>query len=310
MATARISESLWTCSKRRALEARLKKDGHRWPDGRSGAPMCAAECVARVLAVLDSRSRPDGDMTDLDAEAVESAAGWDGKPGRLVDALVACGWIDATPAGMFWHDYGAFNGMTIRDRLKKRNARGVYRGVEQHSRTAGQPGGHDTDKQGDAKGDKLGDAAGDAAGEVVGDEVGAYGSGSGSGSGVRVQAREDPPPTEDRRDPPAGAKRAAPKHGPQESAARALAKSLGSSLAPCRKQVAALVASGWDVGAVDIAVREHAEPGLAPWDWTKRARGTSREGLTTQQILEVGRKLQAKYDADHPNGNGDPHAAR
>lgn len=128
MATARISESLWTCAKRRALESALRKAGHRWPDGRTSAPMSGGECLARILALLDGRGHSDGDMRDLDAEAIESAAGWDGKPGALLKALVDTGWIDATDEGPFWHDYGAFNSLAMSRR--EAGARGGKRSVE------------------------------------------------------------------------------------------------------------------------------------------------------------------------------------
>lgn len=39
------------------------------------------------------------------AEDVEAAAEWEGKPGALFAALVACGWIDADGSGWSIHDY-------------------------------------------------------------------------------------------------------------------------------------------------------------------------------------------------------------
>lgn len=181
MATARISESLWTCSKRWELEAWLVKAGHKWPAHRSRQPMCAAECICRILAWMDARCRPDGSLADVDVDAVELAGGWAGDQGLLCEALVRTGWIDQTPLGMFWHDYGSFNGMTLRDRLKKQGNRpGTGRGFRS-----------------DLVGVKEGDTVGDKVGDEVGDKQGASGSGSGSGSVVRVRDPQNTVSAED-----------------------------------------------------------------------------------------------------------------
>lgn len=76
---------------------------------------------------------------------------------------------------------------------------------------------------------------------------------------------------------------------PQEAVAKRLAAALGSSVNPCRKQVAALVANGWDLPRVDDAVSKYAQPGLAPWDWTKAARNNGRGNgaLSPSQILDL-----------------------
>lgn len=63
------------------------------------------------------------------------------------------------------------------------------------------------------------------------------------------------------------------KPGPQDAAARLLSNRLGSSLNVCRKQVAALVNSGWDLDRVRAAIEDHAKPAMAPWDWAKAAQG-------------------------------------
>lgn len=125
---ARIVEGLFTCRKRWALEAAVAKTGHRW---RAPAPMCAAECVARILCWLDDRCDPKGRIHDATADDVELAAGWVGKPGALVEALVSTGWIDRTPAGMEWHDYGSLNRITLSDRLKKQGKRGTDGGTKE-----------------------------------------------------------------------------------------------------------------------------------------------------------------------------------
>ena len=230
MATARISESLWTCAKRWLLEAAVERSGHRWSAARLRAPMCAAECVARLLAQLDARCHPDGSMADMDAEHVEFIAGWTGKPGVLTEALIRTGWIDQTEAGMFWHDYGSFNGSTLRDRLKKRALRpGTGRG-----------------HRADLRGDKVGDKVGDEVGEVGGDEVGASGSGSGSGSGVRSPSPKNQIPGE-----APGAPALHPLAVAWNEAARPAGLALVGKIAPTR--------------AKHIAARLREEPELAVW---------------------------------------------
>lgn len=81
----------------------------------------------------------------------------------------------------------------------------------------------------------------------------------------------------------------------QEDVAKALRLRLGSSINPCRDQVRALVAAGWSLQAIRVAVERHGEPGLAPWDWTKRARGTSerpahRGTPNVSEILAAGQR--------------------
>jgi hypothetical protein len=169
MATARISESLWTCSKRWAAEAAIEKAGHVWLPVRSRQPRCVGECLCRILAWMDSRSRSDGDLTDADADAIEFAAGWTGDPGLLARVLVETGWIDKTDRGMYWHDYGAYNGLVIRDRNKKR-------------------------------GDRLGDKVGDR----QGDKLGASGMGMGLGIGLGTGPVSDPSQTQDPHPPSGG----------------------------------------------------------------------------------------------------------
>lgn len=79
------------------------------------------------------------------------------------------------------------------------------------------------------------------------------------------------------------------KHSPQEQTARDLAKALGSSLNPCRRQIAALRTAGWDLDQIRSAF-VLAMPGMAPWDWTKAAQSAAsgaqgRPGIVTDDEL-------------------------
>lgn len=53
---------------------------------------------------------------------------------------------------------------------------------------------------------------------------------------------------------------------------------LGSSTTPCAAQIRALRGAGWDDARIAQAISEFAEPGMAPWEWTKRARGVVPTG--------------------------------
>ena len=79
--------------------------------------------------------------------------------------------------------------------------------------------------------------------------------------------------------------------GPQERLARDLAARLGSSLRPCRAQVRALRSEGWTLDRIRTAVDEHAGAGVAPWEWTRLAKGTTAPprhgGLTGEQIRRM-----------------------
>lgn len=48
---------------------------------------------------------------------------------------------------------------------------------------------------------------------------------------------------------------------------------LGSGVRICGDQVRALRGVGWDDARIAQAISEFAEPGMAPWEWTKKARG-------------------------------------
>lgn len=115
-------------------------------------------------------------------------------------------------------------------------------------------------------------------------------------STVPKSTEEEEPPTPS--GPPGTGK---PAKSPAEAAARALATALGSSLRPCRDQIRALQAAGWSIERIHAAIAEHAEPGLSPWDWTKRAVGKAppgqgRPGATGASLHEWARSRDARKD--------------
>jgi hypothetical protein len=113
MATARIAEGLWTCTKRWALEVAIEKAGHKWPHARARQPMSGAECLCRVLAWMDARGDSRGDLSDATPDDIEFAAGWVGAPGVLYAALTGTGWIDRQGEATVWHDYAAYNSLAL-----------------------------------------------------------------------------------------------------------------------------------------------------------------------------------------------------
>lgn len=89
----------------------------------------------------------------------------------------------------------------------------------------------------------------------------------------------------------------------QDGVAKALKLRLGSSLNPCRDQVRTLVSSGWKLAALAAAVQEHGEPGLAPWDWTKRVGGLRsqaphRRVPNAGELLRLGASLERASPGD------------
>ena len=175
------------------------------------------------------------------------------RAGQLVRAaLRAGGFLEDGPDGEQVHEFRAFHARLLKDR-------GYQRERDEES----------PDSPPDLSGDTSGDHSGGASGATV----------------PEPEPEPEPEQKNPHRPPSQGAPgaKAKPVLSPAETAARHLAAALGSNLAPCRKQVHALRHAGWDVPRIERAIADHAEPGLAPWDWTKRARGagTSPAGKTT-----------------------------
>jgi hypothetical protein len=68
----------------------------------------------------------DGDLTRHDHEDIAIACEWDGDPGELIDALVACGFLDDKD-GLRVHDWAEYAGQLILRREENRErARAHY----------------------------------------------------------------------------------------------------------------------------------------------------------------------------------------
>ena len=83
-------------------------------------------------------------------------------------------------------------------------------------------------------------------------------------------------------------------NSPREQLARNLAERLGSSLNPCRKQIKALLGKGaWTVETLRPYL-ESAEPGMAPWDWTKQVNGTAGKANRSDPLIRLAQRLEVE----------------
>lgn len=180
MATARILDSFWTCSKRKRLELILGKRGHAWPADPNRGPMSAGECVARILAFLDTRGDPEGGMLDLAPADVEAEAGWVGAPGLLWEVLVSVGFVDVAPGVKRWHDYASFNSKTISARNRKAAQEARERAAASARTAGGTPGGAPQEAP---ERERERETPRERGRETPREKVATSGSGSGSGSG-------------------------------------------------------------------------------------------------------------------------------
>jgi hypothetical protein len=162
--------------KRWRLERRLVRDGHVWPSADAEEPMSAFEILVAALAWLDERGDPRGGFFEVEPGDLEREVGWRGKPGALWSALVAEHWIDHTQGGFVWHDYGAWNGKTLRNRADQRRRRGLVALDE-------------ADRRADCVADRQPDKAADKRADIEADKH----TPSGSGSEREEQSPYSPP---------------------------------------------------------------------------------------------------------------------
>lgn len=92
---------------------------------RLGEPL-AGWYVVRALAWM-SRFCPVGHVRDSDGTSLESSAEWRGEPGKLLAALVDCGWLDAVDDGWEWHDWADHQGKVAHKASKERERKAAYR---------------------------------------------------------------------------------------------------------------------------------------------------------------------------------------
>lgn len=62
-----------------------------------------------VLWTWAARNRPDGDLSGLENEDIEIAAGWTGEVNKLASTLNALGWLDGEPGTLRLHEWQEHN---------------------------------------------------------------------------------------------------------------------------------------------------------------------------------------------------------
>lgn len=86
----RLSTGFPTHRKTKQLEKRCGAEGFR----SLVILICAARC-----------NRPDGDLTGMSDEDIETDADWRGEDGKFITALRECGWLDGKSNGYKMHDW-------------------------------------------------------------------------------------------------------------------------------------------------------------------------------------------------------------
>ncbi|MCR9210495.1 MAG: hypothetical protein NXI28_19890 [bacterium] len=69
----------------------------------------------------------DGDLSRFDAEDIAAYVDWPDDPSQLIEALVACGWLDQHGDRLCVHDFADHAPHFVTDRLRKREQRAAKR---------------------------------------------------------------------------------------------------------------------------------------------------------------------------------------
>ena len=73
-------------------------------------------------------NQPNGDLSGVSDRAIARVCGWQGKPDKLIDSLISCGFVDADRYIHDWEDYTlAFNDQEEHRREKTRERVARYR---------------------------------------------------------------------------------------------------------------------------------------------------------------------------------------
>ena len=201
--------------------------------------------------------------------------------GLVRSALRGGGFLEDSPEGERVHEFRAFHARILSDRER-------HVGDDDSDDTKTPPEG-DHSAEGSAERSAESSAEGSAEDSVEGSAA----IGSDRIGSERIGRTEPPTPAK----PGApGARRPKAPPSPAEAASRALAVALGSSLDPCRKSVRALLAAGWDLERIHRAIAEHAQPGDAPWDWAKAARGAGPAAKPASGAAAVAAWAQNRRD--------------
>lgn len=259
---------------------------------------------AGPLALIDlwcfaGEHRPDGVFKSSDE--VEIAVDWPKRRrGQLVAALVSSGWLE--PDGVTLHDW------TVEQPwIANRPARLAA------ARASGAEGGR---------------RSAEARAEAGYGPRGPDGKWGRSGAEANTEANTEGTPKADRRvaEPPIPSPSPSPIPTPKnplppsgdpppvggkpkrrsDPVVASLRARIGCGTRQAADQVRSLRLAGWTDDRIERAIEDHGEPGLAPWDWTKRAVAsggtraaplTKPDGsLTVAGILAAGRAMDARAE--------------
>ncbi|MBE3119733.1 MAG: hypothetical protein IMZ50_13395, partial [Candidatus Atribacteria bacterium] len=88
-----------------------------------GIPIYSAVGLLELLWHFTAKYAERGDLGRHSNEAIARAVGWRGRPDKLVNALVACRWVDADPVHrLLVHDWQAHADEGVRKNLKNHGA--------------------------------------------------------------------------------------------------------------------------------------------------------------------------------------------
>ncbi len=235
---------------------------------------CKADGVLALLALwcYAAENDPSGLLDGLTEDEVESVAEWRGKRGRFVAALLDLGWLERENGGFRLHGWEEHQQYAIH--APERSAQASNAAKARWAKRGAMP--DPCSEQ--CSQHKTSNAPSPAPSPAP----------NPSPTPAPIAARDN------------GQHKTRRKVGPQEAVAKSLAAALGSTLNPCRKQIAALVAAGRSLPDLQAAVDQHAEPGIAPWDWTKRVTGAATQrqdgGLSASEILAYRSDFDAPED--------------
>lgn len=91
--------------------------------------------VLESLWMMASQFTDDGDLSRFCADDIAAYIDWPSDADDLIDALVACGWLDRDGDGLVVHDFDEHKPNFINDRIRKREQRAASKAKKQAEKT-------------------------------------------------------------------------------------------------------------------------------------------------------------------------------
>ena len=88
-----------------------------------GLPSYAVVGLMESLWMLAAQFAEDGDLSRFSNLEIADYAGWEGDEKQLVEALIACRWLDRNEQELTIHDWIEHRPDYLADRMRKRNER-------------------------------------------------------------------------------------------------------------------------------------------------------------------------------------------